>query len=349
MQIEKHLISAEASVRATLEQLNKLGKNMVLFVTDGERKVQGAVTDGDIRRSLLDGTSLDAPVSGVMNANPYVFEVGKIQHDKVRSLKKLNIKLAPIVDTDHRVIDILELDRHQLTLPLDAVLMAGGRGARLKPLTDKTPKPLLPVGGKPIIEHALDHLARNGIEKVHISINYKKEMIRQHLENGKHSNNVSFVEEEHPLGTAGALTLLEGTTGEALLLMNSDLLTDLDIEAMYDLFESSQADMVVATTEYKIEIPYAVIDLEEDTVRGIQEKPTHSLVSNAGIYLINKSLISKIPKNTFYDATDLLEDVINSGGIVKAFPITGYWMDIGKLEDLNKARSNVPFPDEKVN
>ncbi len=273
-----------------------------------------------------------------MNDSPHSFKSGNIPNEELRDFRAKGIALVPIINEENIVQELIDLTHLRPSLPLDAVLMAGGRGDRLRPLTDEVPKPLLKVGEKPIIEHTLDHLAEYGVDRVHVSVNYKKDMIKKHLQKSVHGDKISFLEEDTPLGTAGSLSLIEESENEAILLMNSDLLTDLDIEDLYNKFMESNAEMAVATSEYEVQVPYAVLHLEGAEVQSFHEKPVMKFPCNAGIYIIKRSLLERIPKGKIYNATDLLEDVLNSGGKVIAYPINGYWMDIGQHDDLKKAR-----------
>lgn len=336
--IKDHLIGPDLTVRSALKHLNALGAKVTLFIVDKDRRLIGSVTDGDIRRNLLLDVELGDPVSKVMYTSPRSFRTGTIPNEEVRTLRALGIGLVPVVDEENVVQELIDLTHLRPTLPLDAVLMAGGRGSRLRPLTDEVPKPLLKVGEKPIIDHTLDHLADHGVDRVHVSVNYKKDMIKEHLQRGVHNDKISFLEEDVPLGTAGSLSLIEESKNEVVLLMNSDLLTDLDIEDLYNQFMLNKADMAVATSEHEVQVPYAVLELEGSRVQSFHEKPTKSYACNAGIYLIKRSLLERIPEGKMYNATDLLEDVLNSGGKVIAYPISGYWTDIGQHDDLKKAR-----------
>jgi len=347
-ELQDHLIGPDITVRAALERLNTLGGKVTLFIVDDDQHLLGSVTDGDIRRNLLMDIELEDPVYKVMNDSPSSFKSRDIPNEELRAFRAKGIALVPVVNEKNIVQELIDLTHVRPSLPLDAVLMAGGRGDRLRPLTDEVPKPLLKVGDKPIIEHTLDHLADHGVDHVHVSVNYKKEMIKEHLQKGAHSDKISFLEEDTPLGTAGSLSLIEEGKNEVILLMNSDLLTDLDIEDLYNTFLESDADMAVATSNHEVHIPYAVLDLEGHVVQSLHEKPVKSFPCNAGIYLIKRSLLERIPKGEFYNATDLLEDVLNSGGKVIAYPISGYWMDIGQHDDLKKARDQVKERTDKI-
>ncbi|MCH8491377.1 MAG: NTP transferase domain-containing protein, partial [Oceanicaulis sp.] len=227
-------------------------------------------------------------------------------------------------------------------LPIDALIMAGGRGERLKPLTDKVPKPLLPVGTKPIIEHNVDRLNTFGIDDIWISVRYLGNQIEDFFKDGNEKAlRIKYVWEDAPLGTAGALTLVDGFIHDHVLMMNSDLLTNIDFEDLYLYFEDQQADFAVACIPYLVNVPYAVMETEGKLVKGFKEKPTYTHYSNAGIYLMKKEVIKMIPPNIPFNATDLMDLLIKEGKKVVAYPIIGYWLDIGKHEDYQKAQIDI--------
>jgi NDP-sugar pyrophosphorylase family protein len=220
--------------------------------------------------------------------------------------------------------------------------MAGGRGERLKPLTDTLPKPLLKVGDSPIIEHNINRLINYGIEDIWISIKYLGESIKDYFGNGKaKSININYIEEDKALGTIGALSLLDNLLQDHVLIMNSDLLTNINFEEFFLFYLEHDADIAVACIPYQVNVPYAVMETEGNFVKKLREKPTYTHFSNAGIYIIKKNIIDLIPNNSFYNATDLMEQVINSGGKVAAYPLIGYWLDIGRHDDYIKAQEDI--------
>lgn len=341
--IDHRTLPPTASIRDALEALNQSGRMLTLFIVDEQRRLLGTVTDGDVRRAMLAGRAMDVPVEQAMNRSPRVLLEGEAPTGSIGELKRNGIRLLPLVDRDGRLNRVIDLgDMHSL-LPIDALIMAGGRGSRLRPFTDTVPKPLIPVRGKPIIEHALGLLDRHGVENVAISVNYLKERIKSHIGDGSAFGMVvSYLEEDRPLGTAGALGLLPRPKHETILMMNSDLLTDIDLEAMYVRFKEADADLAVATTEHLVELPYAIMDLEGDRVRSFREKPTLAYPCNAGIYLIHRRVLSQLAPNSPYNATDLIKDLLDRGRTVLAFPIDGFWYDIGKHEDLQRAQDQHP-------
>lgn len=336
---QKHLLPEGATIREALEVLNSVGKHLTVFVTDREGRLVGSITDGDIRRGLLAGRDLSSPAAEVMNRTPRSLAEGHEGTDVLDDLRQRGIKLLPIVDAMGRVVRVVDLDEVRSILPVEALIMAGGRGERLRPFTDELPKPLIPVGGKPIIEHALGLLVRHGIQHVSISVNYMRERIIDHLGDGSRFGlNISYVHEDSPLGTAGALALLGPRVHDTLLMMNSDLLTDVALDRMYQRFRETGASLAVATTDHHVSLPYAVMDLEGDRVLAFREKPSLAYPCNAGIYLMKRSAVQQVPKGTAYNATDLIQDLLDRNEPLIAFPINGYWLDIGKHEDLQRAR-----------
>jgi len=217
--------------------------------------------------------------------------------------------------------------------------MAGGRGKRLRPLTDTVPKPMLELGSKPIIEHNIDRLIEFGIRKIYISVKYLGEQIEAYFGDGSSKGiSIEYVWEKKGLGTAGALGLVDKFNSEHVLLMNSDLFTNVDFKSMYLSLIKSKADMVVASTEYKVDIPYAVFEIENDEVKAFKEKPSYIYQSNAGIYILKTELINRIPKNEYFDITDLMEEIVRDGKKLIFNKILGYWIDIGKPIDYKQAQ-----------
>lgn len=337
--IEHTSLSPTATLREALNALNNTGPNLTVFVVDGAGRLLGTVTDGDVRRALIAGRDLDSPVSGAMNSSPRHLVIGRAPERPLKALRQAGIRLLPEVDEEGTLLRVLDISGSQAILPVHALLMAGGRGSRLRPITDTLPKPLVPVHGRPIIEHILGLLGRFGVEDVSVSVNYLKEKIQDHLGDGsRFGARIDYLVEQEPLGTAGALRLLERPAHDVVLLMNGDLLTDVDLEGMFQLFTRSRAAMAVATTEHHVDLPYAVMDLEGDLVLGYREKPTVSFPCNAGIYLLRSEWRELVPEHGPFHATDLIQALLDRGERVVAFPIEGTWYDIGRYEDLERAR-----------
>lgn len=340
--IDEHIISDKSSIKEALEQLNSVSTGLTLFVTDKDNKILGTITDGDIRRGLISNVSLETCVTGIMNKNFKYLLRYNYTLDDVNHIKADGISLVPVVDDEKVLKKIVDISKRKSLLPVDAVIMAGGEGRRLRPLTEKLPKPLLKVGSKPIIEYNIDRLAGFGIENVFISINYLGNLLVDYLQDGSHKGiNIHYIRENKPMGTLGSISKIENFYHNDVLIINSDILTNIDFEDFYKEFIYKSADMAVAITPYKIDVPYAVLETKDDYITSFKEKPTYTYYCNAGIYLLKKEVLETIPKDDFFNATDLIEELISKTKKVIYFPILGYWLDIGKHEDYLQAQEDV--------
>lgn len=343
MKLENLQIHKDKTILEALKQLNDILyishiSRLILFVVDDDQSILGSLTDGDIRRSLVKSADLNLKAETVCNKD-FIFEYEKSGFLDLQSYRKRDIKILPILDADEKLMRIIDLDKTKAQLPLECMIMAGGRGKRLSPLTDTIPKPMLALGDKPIIEHNIDRLISFGIQKIYISVKYLGDQIKEYFGDGSSKGiSIEYIWEDEPLGTAGALSLVEQFDTDHVLLMNSDLFTDMDFEDLYLDLINQNADMAVASTEYKIDVPYAVFETRDDTVVDFKEKPSYVYHSNAGIYILKKELIHKIPKNQFYDITDLMEKLVSDGGKLIHNPITGFWIDIGSPVDYKQAQ-----------
>lgn len=339
---EKHIISAQSSVKEALEKLDILASEAVLFVVNEQGEMLGTVTDGDLRRGFIKGLGLDNSLDLFMMSTFRFIRRGETTLDDIASFRNLNIKILPELDSNGVIIGVVNLNKQKSFLPLDVVIMAGGRGERLRPLTDKLPKPLLPIGGKPIIEHNIDRLKDYGVKNFWITLNYLGEKIEAFFQSGKNKNiQIQYVKEPLFLGTIGAVSMIKSLENEAVLVMNSDLLTSIDFEDFYKHFVETNADMAVASIPYKLNIPYAVLEVEHGKITSFKEKPTYTYQSSAGIYLVKKEALNHIPKKTFFNATDLIELLISKEKKVVHYPILSYWLDIGRPEDYQKAQEDI--------
>lgn len=333
------------SIRDALVELNTCSEAnapFVLFVVDSEQHLQGSLTDGDIRRFLVAGGNIEMPVTLAMNAKcRYVDTSDKQLVLELHKLKQTGINVVPVVDENHILTDVCNLQHYNNYLPLDAVLMAGGKGVRLRPLTETTPKPLLPVGGKPIIDYNIDSLMENGIKHISVTVNYLHEQLEEHFAQPVNGVKVDCIKEPQFLGTMGATQFVQKFYNNEVLVMNSDLFTNIDFEDFYLHFKEHNADMSVAAVPYSISVPYGIFELEGRNIKGVKEKPVYNYFANAGIYLIKRELLENMPKNTFYNATDLMNDAVAAGKTVIRYPITGYWLDIGSHEEYKKANELV--------
>jgi dTDP-glucose pyrophosphorylase len=335
----KHTIQTGTLLKEALRKLNKVPQNLSLFVLNANKQLIGTLTDGDIRRGLLDGLPVDSSVDEFMFKDFHAI-YGNPDPRDIQELKKLGIKLVPVLDDSKRITQILDLKIIRSCLPVDAVIMAGGRGERLRPLTDKVPKPMLPLGNKPIIEHNVDRLKEYGISNIHISINYMGQQVIDHFGNGNSRNlNIRYVTEDKPLGTIGSISLIEEFENPYILVMNSDLFTDVDFEDMWLTMQEQEADLCVASIPYTVNIPFAIMERSNGCITGLKEKPSNTHYANAGIYLFRKEFLKLIPYNEKFNATDFIELVIGGGGKVIDNPITGYWIDIGRHEEYEKAKT----------
>ena len=260
--------------------------------------------------------------------------------DDVKEIKRqreLKMRLVPILDKEMHIIDIINLEKYQSRLPIDAVLMAGGKGERLRPLTEKTPKPLLPVGGKAIIDHNIDRLISYGVKHINVTVNYLGEQLEEHFKEPRGEVQVQTVREPKFLGTIGSVRFVKEYYNDTVLVMNSDLFTNINYEDFFLHFKEHNAEMSVAAVPYTVSVPYGIFDLDGRNIQGLIEKPTYNYYANAGIYLIKRSALDEIPDDTFFNATDLIEKLIGEGKKVIRFPLNGTWIDIGNPQEYQKA------------
>ena len=339
----RYIISHDKSLLDALSQINDLQHGpLVLFVVDNDGKMVGTLTDGDARRALINGAQLSDDASSVMHQEfNFVFEG---EGDIVQSLhhqRELKMKLVPVLDQNHHIVDIVNLEQNLTRLPLDAVLMAGGKGERLRPLTENTPKPLLKVGDKSIIDHNIDRLLSYGVEHISVTVNYLKEQLEEHYAQPHNGVKINCVREPKFLGTIGSIKFVQKFHNDTVLVMNSDLFTNINYEDFYLHFIEHKADMSVAAVPYTVSVPYGIFDLEGREIQGLIEKPTYNYYANAGIYLIKRRALDEIPNDTFFNATDLIEKLISEKKKVIRFPLSGYWIDIGNKQEYIKAQELV--------
>lgn len=337
-EFSNHFITRSSKAIEALNSLNNLGADAILFVVDENQKLIGSLTDGDIRRGLLKGISLENNLQNFIQPNPKYINKTNYSLQQVLALREGNFKIVPILNDRGEIIKVLNFRHLKSYLPLDVVIMAGGRGQRLAPLTDDKPKPLIPVGNKPIIEHNIDRLVSYGIDDIWISVKYLGEQIEQHFGNGKNKGvDINYVWEDEPLGTIGSVSKIKNFNHDTILVTNSDLLTNINYEDFYLDFLESGADFSVASTSYVVNVPYAVLETDNMNITAFREKPTYTYYSNAGIYLIKKNVLKFIPEHTFFNATDFMESLLENGKTLRTYPIRGYWLDIGNHEDYQKA------------
>lgn len=326
-------ISESALLAEALAALNALsGGVMTLLVVDTDSRMMGTLTDGDIRRALLAGKSLQAPVADAMHRQ-FRYLSAPVNPAEIRAARQLGIKLLPILDADSRIVDTIDLTRQSTRLPIRAVLMAGGRGERLRPLTDVTPKPLLPMGDSTVIDLNVNALRRCGVSEIFVTTRYLAEQIEAHFA----GTEVKCVRESAPLGTLGAIALLPPEHEGITLVMNSDLITTIDFEELYLHHLAEGNDITIATISHTVSVPFAILEVEGQRVTAIEEKPLYTHYANAGIYLISNSLLSGL-KAKRLDAPDFIAEQIAASRQVGHFPISGTWLDIGTPADYAQAR-----------
>lgn len=337
--MNRFIISQNASILKALECIEINSPYSTLLVVDGNAKLLATVSDGDIRRYLIKGGSLSDSVLSASNENYHSITLSDANYlRKIKEYKLKRIKLVPIVSENGALLDVIDLVHFHTILPFDAVLMAGGKGERLRPLTDKLPKPLVKVGDKCIIDYNIDRLIEYGVKHINVTVNYLKEQLQEHFSVPRNGIKVETVEEPKYLGTIGSIQFIKEFHNDTILVMNSDLFTNIDFEDFYLHFIEHDAMMSVAAVPYNVNIPYGILDLEGRNIKGLLEKPKYNYYANGGIYLIKRESLNFIPVDEYFNATDLIQKLISMGKSVIRYPLNGTWIDIGQHADLEKAR-----------
>jgi len=332
-------ISPDSTIEIAMKAIT-LGNVKIALIVDKENRLLGTISDGDIRRALLNRKELNDDINNVYRSD-FIFAYEKATKEMLLNLcSSKNIEQIPILDTNKKLIDLFLLNEVLLKKQHEnhVVLMVGGLGKRLMPLTESTPKPMLKVGGRPILETIVKGFVNNGFTKITMCLGYKPEMIQNYFKDGEvFGANIDYVLEDKRMGTAGALTLLKKKFNKSFFVMNGDLLTNIDYEKMLDfhVFHSSQATMCIR--EYDVEVPYGVVNTKGERVVSIKEKPIHSFFVNAGIYLLEPECINLIPDDEFYDMTTLFDALVKNHEKIVPFPLKEYWLDIGRITDYEKA------------
>jgi len=345
MNAEDLFVGEGATIREALERISKTGKGLVLVV-DAQRRLLGIATDGDLRKAILRGAPLDTGLAAAINREPAVVRAAVTPARAVALMRERSFRHLPVLDEAGRVLELLLLDELLAPPPplkIPAVIMAGGEGKRLRPLTAETPKPLLRVGGKPLIEILIEHLRQCGLAEIIVTLHHKSQMIRDQLGDGARLGvKLTYVEESSPLGTMGALTLVRERLEPGALVVNADILTKCDFRAMWT-FHRRQGPpaMTVGVSLHQVEIPYGEFTLRDDRVLAVDEKPRKEYPINTGIYILEPSAIDLIPRGTYFDATDLIHSLLGAGRSVAAYAIREYWMDVGRHFDFEKANRDV--------
>ncbi|EOI6869242.1 NTP transferase domain-containing protein [Yersinia enterocolitica] len=338
------LITPKETIRKALVIINNEALRIAL-ITDSKKKLLGVVTDGDIRRGLLNNVSLDDSVELIMNCHPITANK-KMPKSSLAALMQLKgILSVPLIDPDGYIegLETLEYVLHPKKYENPVFIMAGGFGTRLRPLTDHCPKPMLKVGGRPILETILLNFVSAGFSNFYISTHFMSEQIKEYFGDGNQWNiSITYVYEEIPLGTGGALGLLPSDIPNLpLIMINGDVLTTVDIEKLLEFHSANTAIATMCVRNFEYKIPFGVINSDGYRILSMEEKPTHRYLVNAGIYVISPELFLSVPKNKHIDMPTLLEDKISSGSEVVIFPIHEYWLDIGRIDDFNRAQNDI--------
>lgn len=336
---QKTIVNLNDSIKKVVDIIDKSSLQIALVV-DENMRLLGTVTDGDIRRGLLKGLSLDKNVSEIFNPSPFTVDQGTSIDNIYEIMKRNYIKQIPVLDMKGCVVglEVLKEALKKKTRTNPVVLMAGGLGSRLRPLTYDCPKPLLKIGGKPILEIILEKFIHDGFENFFVSINYKGEMIEDYFGDGsKWGVSIQYLREEEKLGTAGGLSLFPKSVNEPLIVMNGDLLTKVDFNHLLNFYLDNNSDATMCVREYMMKIPYGVVLTDNAHLISLEEKPSHKFFVNAGIYVLGKTAFDLVPKDKYFDMTDLFNLLIEKDMKSSVFPIKEYWLDIGRMKDFETA------------
>ncbi len=331
-------LKPDATIREALHIIDS-GAIKLAVVTDKDNRLLGTITDGDIRRAILNGKSLDESIEEVYNIHPVTVGVDEDRESIINICTAKKIYQIPVVDDLGRVVQIAMLDEllKPKTHPNKVVLMVGGLGSRLRPLTETTPKPMLHVGGRPILQTIVERFASHGFTDIIMCVNYKADIIKEYFGDGSRFGvNIEYVLEKERMGTAGALSLLKRRPKEPFFVMNGDLLTNVNFENMLQYHLDNDAAASMCVREYDFQVPYGVVNIEDGKISSIEEKPVHRFFVSAGIYMLNPECLDLIP-NGYYDMPALFEKLIQQGERAISFPLREYWLDIGRIEEYEKA------------
>jgi dTDP-glucose pyrophosphorylase/CBS domain-containing protein len=339
--IEEIKIKPDVTIRKALQIIDEGAMRLAIVVDDQDRLI-GTLSDGDIRRGLLRGLGMEDLIEGIYNQHPTVCKLNDPKDLIIQTAISKRIYQIPLIDDHGRVVKLAEIDHliKKEKLPNPVVIMAGGEGRRLRPLTEHTPKPMLKVGGKPILETLITRLHQQGFSDFYISVNYMAEQIINYFGDGHNLGvTIKYLEETEPMGTAGALSLIQELPDLPLLVMNGDILTNVNFENLIDFHNRAKAEATMCIREYGLEVPYGVVRLNQNNIIAIEEKPVQQFFVNAGIYVLNPRVINEMNKGSKIDMTSIFENLVKEKMETVSFPIREFWMDIGKLEDYNRANN----------
>ncbi|MDF1613502.1 nucleotidyltransferase family protein [Desulfurivibrio dismutans] len=334
------LVPPTLPILETMRQIDKTAMQIALVV-DENQVLLGTVTDGDIRRAILKGGDLGEPVEKIMNRQPTTFRANESRKDMLVAMRLLKFTRVPLVDEENRVVGLQVLDNLLKPAAKDnpVVLMAGGLGTRLGPLTKDCPKPLLNVGGQPVLQTILESFIECGFQRFYFSVNYKASMIEEFFGDGSKWNvEIHYLHEDKKLGTAGALSLLPEKPTLPLVVMNGDILTKVNFQQLLDFHTDNRAAATMCVHKYDLQIPYGVVNVEKHRLTNITEKPVQSFFINAGIYVLEPKILEYIPADTFFDMPQLFDTVLQNKQEAAVFPLREYWLDIGHMTDFERAQ-----------
>lgn len=341
MEVSRFFISPDIPIREAIGQLDRTAKK-ILVVTE-EKKLAGVLTDGDIRRWILKNKDISLPVRLIMNPSPIVIKKEE-QHLALEIMKEKQIEGLPLINDDNEVVDILfwnEISDHEFHYgkqnPTPVVIMAGGKGSRLYPYTKIIPKPLIPVGDIPIVERIMNQIMEYGFHEFYITVNYKKELIKAYF-NGESPYHLHFIEEDEPLGTAGSLNLAKKFIKGSFFVSNCDILVDINYTKLLVYHKTHQNKITIVTAIKSYEIPYGVITLDKNgNIDALSEKPRYELLVNTGLYVLEEEILKYIPRNQYFDMTDLIRKCLESGEQIGAYPVMdSTWLDMGEFSEMKK-------------
>jgi dTDP-glucose pyrophosphorylase len=333
------LLPPGATLGDGLTRIDASGYQIALVVESNDRLL-GVVTDGDVRRAILQGLPLSAPVTVVMNTTPVTARQGSSGRELLATMRRHVVHQLPILNPSHCVVGLALIDDliGATEKPNWAVLMAGGLGSRLRPLTESVPKPMLVVRGKPILEGILENLMNEGFRKFFISVNYRADMIMNHFgDGGSWGIEIHYLREEHRLGTAGPLALLPEMPQHSIVVMNGDLLTRASLASLLEFHEAQQSAATMAVREFALQVPYGVVHTSGDAITAVEEKPVQKFFINAGMYALAPQALSYIPRDASFDMPTLFDRLRTEGAATRAFPLREFWLDIGRVEDYVQA------------
>ncbi len=339
--IERLLLKEDALIKDAMLAIDE-GACKIALVINEEMKLLGTITDGDIRRAILQEISLDSSIVDIYCKTPIIASPNTSKSDLIELAESHKILRIPIVDPDGRLValDTLEELIHANDRPNKVILMVGGLGTRLRPLTNNVPKPMLHVGGKPILETIVKKFVSHGFTNIVMCVNYKSEIIKDHFGTGeKFGVTIEYIHEDKRMGTAGALTLLKEKPTEPFFVMNGDLLTDVNFESLLDYHIINNSMVTMCVREYDFQVPFGVVNLEGHNIKSIVEKPIHKFFVSAGIYMLEPACIDFIPEDEFYDMPTLFDQLIKKDEATISFPLSEYWLDIGRIEEYEKANN----------